>query len=68
MFGRKRNQKYGGWIRVEHLYGGDDYVCSVCGAKFKKQSLLCPKCKTLMTKIKVEPRWIDEMEILDIIS
>ena len=68
MFNKKNKSRRGYWIRCEHLFGGDDYVCSACGAKFKKQSLLCPKCKTLMTKIRVDPRWIDEMEMLEIIS
>ena len=68
MFNKKNKGKPGAWIRREHSFGGDDYVCSACGAKFKKQSLICPKCKALMTKIKADPRWIDRMKMLDSIS
>ncbi len=25
-------------------YDADEYECSVCGARFQKQSMVCPRC------------------------
>ncbi len=33
-------------LRIDHphYYDVDDYECSVCGARFRKQSMVCPHC------------------------
>ena len=56
------------WIKHERLFGGDKYECTACRAQFKKKAASCPNCGARMTKTKFDPKWIDEMELLDIIS
>ena len=67
MFGSKNKPQKGFRIRREHLFAGDEYLCSVCGAKLGKKARNCPKCKAVMTKTKADPRWIDKAETFDII-
>ena len=33
-------------VRIDrpHYYDLDDYECSVCGARFRKKSMTCPRC------------------------
>ncbi|MBR1709704.1 MAG: hypothetical protein IJ719_12895 [Clostridia bacterium] len=57
------------WIYHPHVIETDEYECSVCHARFPKESPLCPKCGTKMLGKTVtdENEWIDEEEELDII-
>ena len=33
-------------LRIDrpHYYDADDYECSACGARFRKKSMVCPRC------------------------
>ena len=33
-------------IRIDHphFFDPDEYECSVCGARFRKSSMVCPEC------------------------
>lgn len=54
------------WIRQEHMWGKDTYMCSHCKAVYMEQMPVCPKCKYEMKKkSKYDPTWIDEMQDYD---
>ncbi|MBO5567581.1 MAG: hypothetical protein J6A79_01355 [Clostridia bacterium] len=57
------------WIYHPHVINPDDYECSRCHSRFRKETMSCPKCGTRMTgkTIQDEDEWIDEEETLDII-
>lgn len=42
----RRSGSSGGPVRIDHLHyiDADEYECSVCGAKFRKNSMSCPNC------------------------
>ena len=63
------NNRPAHWIYHPHVIEPDDYECSHCHARFRKESASCPKCG-LQMKGKTETdedEWIDEEEELDII-
>ena len=47
-FGGKRQSGQKKVLRIDHphYYNSDEYECSVCGARFRKSSMVCPKCGT----------------------
>ncbi len=55
------------WIQREHLFDPVEYVCSVCGAASEKPWEECPECGTKMKKVKYDPVYVDEAEMLDIL-
>ena len=55
------------WIEREHLFDGTEYVCSRCGASFEEPWEECPACGAEMKKIKYDPVYVDEAEMLDIL-
>ena len=52
------------WIRRTHLFEPDDYVCSQCGAVFKKKNPVCPRCGIPLALETREESWVDEAEEL----
>ena len=43
-----------------------DYECSVCGARFRKKGMVCPKCGARFQKtMENEDEFIEEMVIWD---
>ena len=59
--------KSGYWIEEAHVFRADVYRCSECGSEFKKISKTCPKCGCRMKKSKYDPKWVDELSLLDAI-
>ena len=57
------------WIYHPHVIEEDDYECSRCHARFRKEAVCCPKCGITMSgkTVKDEDEWIDEEEELDIL-
>ena len=55
------------WIEREHLFEGMEYVCSRCGASSEEPWEECPACGVKMKKIKYDPVYVDESEMLDIL-
>lgn len=55
------------WIRHTHLFRGDDYTCSACGASAGRPYSACPRCGASMGGSKYDPSWVDDMETLDAI-
>ena len=55
------------WIRHTHLFSADKYECSACGATVDKPKPTCPKCGASMGGEKVDPSWVDEAAMLDLI-
>jgi predicted amidophosphoribosyltransferase len=54
------------WIRQEHLFGKDSYICSKCKLTVDAMTPVCPKCKSEMKKkAGYDPVFIDEMEDYD---
>ena len=56
------------WIRHTHLFDPDEYECSACGYRAEKPYRICPHCGRKMKQGRYDPSWVDEMEILDILS
>ncbi len=49
-----------------HYIDVDDYECSVCGARFRKKGMVCPKCGARFQKtMENENEFIEEMVIWD---
>lgn len=65
--GGKKNST-GGPVRIDHLHyiDVDEYECAACGAKFRKNSMSCPKCgaRFLGTK-EDDDEFIEEMVLWD---
>jgi len=43
-----------------HYYDADEYECSVCGARFRKQSMVCPRCGARFDGTKEDDTEFDE--------
>ena len=54
-------------IEREHLIDGTEYVCSRCGASCEEPWEECPDCGVRMEKIKKDPVYVDEAEMMDIL-
>lgn len=50
------------WVQKTHLLRADEYICSACGASYRKPYRFCPNCKTVMNRSKYDPSWVDEAE------
>ena len=55
------------WIMREHLCDPIEYICSVCGEASEKPWEECPECGAKMKKVKYDPVYVDEAEMLDIL-
>ena len=47
------------WIRRDHLFRADEFVCSVCGASYPKARQRCPACGAVLDRTKYDPVWAD---------
>ena len=54
------SQKKAQRIDHPHYYDVDEYECSICGARFRKQSMVCPHCRTRFTETKEDNTEFDE--------
>ena len=55
------------WIEREHLFDGTEYICSRCGASFEEPWEECPACGVKMKKIKYDPVYEAEAEMMNIL-
>ena len=55
------------WIERFHLFEGFEYICSCCGEKSDEAWEECPSCGVKMKKIKYDPVYVDEAEMMDIL-
>lgn len=55
------------WIYHPHVISSDDYECSRCRARFRREAAACPKCGIRMSgkTVKDEEEWIEEEEDLE---
>jgi predicted amidophosphoribosyltransferase len=54
------------WIKQEHMWGQDTYMCSKCKAIYTQRSPVCPRCASEMkNKTGYDPVFIDEMQDYD---
>ena len=66
--GGKRSGSRGEPTRIDHphYYDPDDSECSVCGARFRKKGMVCPKCGARFSGTKEDDdEFIEEMVIWD---
>lgn len=59
-------------IDILHYYGADEYVCSICGTRFRTDTMTCPYCGVRFNNTKTDESafieeedfedWMDEME------
>ncbi len=57
---RQNGQKKVFRIDHPHYYDTDEYECSVCGARFRKSSMICPKCGARFEGTKKDETEFDE--------
>lgn len=51
----------GYWTQRRHLFGRDEFVCSVCGASCDRPYGYCPACGTEMRgRPGYDPAWVEE--------
>ena len=68
VIGRKNTGSRDKPVRIDrmHYFEEDDHECSVCGARFRGNSMTCPRCRTKFTGTRDEDdEFIEEMELLD---
>ena len=53
------------WVQHAHIFHMDEYECSACGYKTEKPTKTCPHCRAKMKDSKYDPKWVDEMELID---
>lgn len=66
--GKKNTGSGGGKVRIDHphYYDEDDHECSACGARFRGNAMVCPRCGTRFTGTKEdEGEFIEEMVVWD---
>ena len=64
----RRPRSSGGPVRIDHLHyiDVDEYECSACGAKFRKNSMSCPKCGARFQGTREDDdEFIEEMVLWD---
>ena len=64
----RRTGSRGKPTRIDHPHyiDADDYECSVCGTRFQKKDMVCPKCGACFTGTKEDDdEFIEEMVIWD---
>ena len=62
---RKKPASRDGATRIDrmHYYEPDDCECSVCGARFGKKSMVCPKCGAKFSAAKEDDgEFIEELD------
>ena len=61
-FGGKKQSGQKKVLRIDHphYYDTDEYECSVCGARFRKSSMVCPKCGVRFEGTKEDDTEFDE--------
>lgn len=61
-FGEKKKSGQKKRLRIDHphYYDPEDYECSVCGARFRKHSMVCPECGAKFEGITEDEREFDE--------
>lgn len=53
-------------IDIPHYYLPDEYVCTICGHRFDKNTMSCPHCGVRFNGTKTDDRaWIEEEEFED---
>ncbi len=55
------------WIQKTHFLRADEFICSACGCKAKKAYKTCPSCGASISKVKYDPSWAEEAELLDML-
>ena len=66
--GSKRSGASGKPVRVDHphVIDPDDYECSVCGRRFRKDRMVCPYCSARFTgKVTDTEEWDEEEDELE---
>ena len=59
------NNKKPHLIVEEHYFAKDKYICSVCGYVDTNEFDVCPSCGAHLEKKSTDPKWADELEIMD---
>ena len=54
------------WVQHARIFHMDEYECSACGYKTEKPSGTCPHCGAEMKDSKYDPKWVDEMVLIDV--
>ena len=65
---RRRSGSSGRPVRVDHphVIDPDDYECSVCGRRFRKNQMACPYCGARFTgKVTNTEEWDEEEDELE---
>ena len=63
-----RRRKSSGPVRIDHphVIEQDDYECSVCHRRFRKDVMICPHCGTQFTgQVQDEAEWNEEEDELE---
>ena len=62
--GRKKNAVSKGPIRIDrpHVIDPDDYECSVCHRRFRKEQMVCPYCGARFSGRVTDEEEFDEEE------
>ena len=56
-------------VDIPHLYDADEYVCTICGHRFRRDVMSCPHCGVRFNTTKTDDRaFIDEEEFEDMME